>query len=110
MDDIKKARRILKSLGEDTRLRIINLLHVRDMNVSELCQILDSTQSNISKHLTRLRLTGIVSEEREGQFINYHLIKPDDKFQRDIINSIIKKLSVSKTIKEDLEKLKNINA
>ncbi|MDY6934009.1 MAG: metalloregulator ArsR/SmtB family transcription factor [Spirochaetota bacterium] len=110
MEDIKKARKILKSLGEDTRLRIINLLHIRYMNVSELSQVLDATQPSISKHLTRLRLTGIVNEEREGQFTNYHLIKSDDKFQRDLINTIIKKLSDSKTAKEDIEKLKKLDS
>ncbi len=37
---IKKSRQILKSFADDTRLRIINLLHKQELTVSELNKIL----------------------------------------------------------------------
>jgi len=76
--------------------------------VAELGQIFHSTQSNISKHLTRLRLTGIVNDKREGQFIYYYLTRTNGKFHQDLISCITKALSGLDICKQDLEQLKEI--
>ena len=103
---IKKARQILKSLADDTRLRIINLLKKGEINVSDMCTILDTTQSNLSKHLSRLRLTNIVDDRREGNIVYYSLKKPTDKTHKELINVIISGLKELEIFKKDLEKLK----
>ena len=103
---IKKARQILKSFADDTRLRIINLLNNQELNVTELCEILDSMQSNLSKHLTRLRLTGVVGDRREGVNFYYYLMKPVDKAHQELLNAITFGLAELETFKQDLEKLK----
>lgn len=108
MANLKGTRRILKALGEDTRLRIIALLRKNRLNVAQLCEILNSTQSNISKHLARLRLTGIVSDRREGQFIYYHLARPEDPFYEDLLDCIVNGLSESEIYKKDTERLKEL--
>ena len=105
---IKKARQILKSFADDTRLRVINLLHKQELNVSELCRILQSSQSNLSKHLTRLRLTGVVGDRREGLNVYYHLIKPKNKAHQELLNSITVGLADLETFKRDLERLKDL--
>ena len=105
---IKKARQILKSFADDTRLRIINLLNKQELNVTELCGILQSSQSNISKHLTRLRLTGIAGDRRDGLNVYYHLIKPKNKAYKELLNSITVGLADLETFKRDLEKLKEL--
>ncbi len=109
MNELKNTRLILKTLGDDTRLRIVNLLHKQEMNVAELYQVINSTQSNISKHLAKLRLTGIVNDRRDGQFIYYHLANSDNQFHQDLINCIIRGLSKSEIFEQDLEKLKELN-
>ncbi|MFC1616826.1 ArsR/SmtB family transcription factor [Candidatus Margulisiibacteriota bacterium] len=106
---IKKVRLILKSLADDTRLRIVNLLSKKELNVNELCEILDAQQSNISKHLSRLRLTGVAVDKRDGMNIYYSLAKQrKDKAYKKIINSIISGLADSEVFKADIEKLKSI--
>jgi len=105
---IKKARQILKSFADDTRLRIINLLHKQELNVTDLCKVLQSNQSNLSKHLTRLRLTEVAGDRREGLNVYYHLIKPKNKAYQELLNSITVGLVGLKTFKRDLEKLKEL--
>lgn len=109
MHELKYIRLILKVLGDDTRLRIVNLLYKQEMNVAELYQVLNSTQSNISKHLAKLRLTGIVNDKRDGQFVYYYLAKSDNQFHQDLINCIIRGLSKSEVFEQDSEKLKEVN-
>lgn len=106
---LKKARQIIKALADDNRLRIINLLSKRELNVAELCDILRVKQSNVSRHLARLRLTGLVGDNRKGQFVYYYLVQPKEKFHKDVISCIINNLSDLSLFKQDLEALKEIS-
>ena len=108
MAELKETGRLLKALGEDNRLRIVSLLQKQSASVTDLCQILDSTQSNISKHLARLRLMGIVMDKREGQYIYYSLNRPTDHVHGDLVNRVIESLSESETCKRDLSRLKEL--
>lgn len=105
---IKKARQILKSMADDTRLRIINLLGKQALNVTELCEILDVSQSNLSKHLARLRLTGVVSDRREGLNVYYCLKKPENGVHRELVNAITGGLSELEAFKKDLQKFDEV--
>ena len=102
---IKKVRQILKSLADDTRLRLINLLTRQPLNVAELCLILQKRQSNISKHLSKLRLTGIVTDKRDGMNVYYHITKPKERAHDELLNAITDGLSELEIFKADLKKL-----
>jgi ArsR family transcriptional regulator len=105
---IKEARQILKSFADDTRLRIINLLSKKELSVAELCEILSKNQSNLSKHLARLRLTGIVGDRRERFNVHYCLLKPKEKAHKELLNAITIGLAELETFKQDSERLKEL--
>ncbi|MFC1709777.1 ArsR/SmtB family transcription factor [Candidatus Omnitrophota bacterium] len=105
---IKRARQILKSFADDTRLRIINLLHKQELTVSDLCRVLHKQQPSMSKHLTRLRLTGVVGDRRQGLNVYYHLIRSDNKTHRELLSVITYGLVGLETFKKDLETLKKL--
>ena len=107
---IKKARQILKSFADDTRLRIINLLNNQELNVTELCKILNKNQPNLSKHLSRLRLTGIAGDKRSGLNVYYYLIKPEEKAHKELLNSITVGLVELEAFKQDLDGLKKLKS
>lgn len=102
---LRKARQILKTFADDTRLRIINLLNERELAVNEICTLLDKTQPNVSKHLTRLRLTGIVGDRRDGLNVYYYLVKPSNKTHEELLNVITGGLSEIEVFKKDIETL-----
>lgn len=80
-----------KVLSDETRLRIMILLHERKLCVCEICDILDASQPKISRHLTKLRDMGFVLDERQGQWIFYSLTlknKSMEKILLEIINNI----------------------
>ena len=64
---------LFRALGDQTRLRIINLLQDRELCVCELEVILVMTQSNVSRHLSRLRSENIVAFEKKAQWIYYYI-------------------------------------
>ncbi len=105
---IKKARQILKSLADDTRLRIMNILKNGELTVSDICEVLQKEQSNISKHLTRLRLTGLVIDRRSGNNVYYFLNKSKDKEHMHLLSVITKGLSDIEIFSKDKEALSKL--
>ncbi len=65
--------RLLKTLGDETRLRVLNLLRKGELAVSELQEILNMGQSRISTHLTQLKDIGLVIDRRAGRRSYYSL-------------------------------------
>ncbi len=64
---------LFRLLGDDARLRILRLLGVERLNVSELTGILGIAQSGVSRHLGLLKDAGLVSEQREGGYTYFRL-------------------------------------
>jgi DNA-binding transcriptional ArsR family regulator len=70
---ITRAAHILGVLSHETRLNLVLALAQGPASVSELCDHLGLEQSNASHHLGILRNTGLVSDERDGQFVIYRV-------------------------------------
>jgi ArsR family transcriptional regulator, arsenate/arsenite/antimonite-responsive transcriptional repressor len=101
---------ILKALADDNRIRILNLLRNDELCVCDIEVVLGIKQSNASRHLTRLKVAGIIDSEKKSQWVYYRL--KDDTFVKFpflsiIINDEVGKISVCK---EDLKLLKKIKA
>ena len=70
---MQDASALYRLLGDDARLRLLRLLALDRLNVTELTSILGIAQSGVSRHLGLLRDGGLVSEEREGGFTYYRV-------------------------------------
>lgn len=69
----------MRVLGHPARLVIVRELIARGpLSVSELWWSLDMPQSTTSQHLSKLKLTGIVSYERKGTEVYYKV--EDERF------------------------------
>jgi ArsR family transcriptional regulator len=71
---------LLKTLGQPTRLKILELLVDGERCVCEIFPAIGGEQSNVSKHLGFLRSQGIVVADRRGMRVFYRLA--DRKFVR----------------------------
>ncbi|WP_067936423.1 ArsR/SmtB family transcription factor [Alicyclobacillus kakegawensis] len=65
----------LKALADPTRLRIVSLLNIRDCCVCELVPLFGISQPAVSKHMSRLKASGLVKETRKGMWVFYSLNK-----------------------------------
>jgi SAM-dependent methyltransferase len=66
---------LYRLLGDEARLRLLRLVALDRLNVTELTGILGIAQSGVSRHLGLLKDGGLVSEEREAGF-TYFAIAP----------------------------------
>ncbi|MGE4130943.1 MAG: ArsR/SmtB family transcription factor [Bdellovibrionales bacterium] len=71
---------ILKALSHPQRLMILSHLLHGPRTVSELTELCDCTQSQMSHFLTRMRIEGLVAAERHGKFQEYSLA--DERLER----------------------------
>ncbi|PWI52497.1 ArsR/SmtB family transcription factor [Sulfoacidibacillus thermotolerans] len=62
-----------KSLGDETRLKIVALLLLRDLCLCELVDGLNVPTSTMNHHLQMLVKGGVIQGRREGKFTIYHL-------------------------------------
>ena len=73
INDLEDLARVFHSLGDKTRLRIMELLADGEMNVTDVQNKLKVPQSNASFHLNLLRLEGLVKTRRKGWYIFYSI-------------------------------------
>jgi DNA-binding transcriptional ArsR family regulator len=63
--------KLMKALGDGTRLAIFERLCAREHTVSELNSQFSVSQPAISQHLKVLKRCGLVRERRAGRFAHY---------------------------------------
>ena len=63
-----------KCLSDETRLRCMLLLHREgELCVCEITHALDLSQPKISRHLALLRQSGLLSDDKKGQWVYYKI-------------------------------------
>lgn len=64
---------IFRTIASQKRLELIQLLHSRELTVSEITDMLGIRQSNVSQHLSELRKAKIVATRKDGTSVYYRL-------------------------------------
>lgn len=72
----KELGKLLGVLSHPQRIRIIEELRARELDVNSLQALLGLTHSGVSQHLSLLRSHRLVTERREGRHVYYHLTQP----------------------------------
>lgn len=70
---MKHMTRLLATLADATRLRLIRLLLREELCVCELVDGLRIRQYKVSRHLSRLRAIGLVEARRNGRWMYYSI-------------------------------------
>jgi DNA-binding transcriptional ArsR family regulator len=65
-----------KTLGHPVRIRVLELLSVREHAVSELLAEIEVEPANLSQQLAVLRRAGLVTTRKEGSAVHYSLTSP----------------------------------
>ena len=69
----KHADKILESLCDPSRLKIVQALRAAPLTVSEIAKVIAKTRSATSQHLKVLREVDAVTAERHGRWVRYSL-------------------------------------
>ncbi|HBO83984.1 MAG: hypothetical protein A2073_06015 [Deltaproteobacteria bacterium GWC2_42_11] len=72
---VEKIAKIYRALSDETRLRIANILHNKNLCVNRITEVLGVRQSKVSRHLNYLKTAGLVKSEKIGLRVYYTLSK-----------------------------------
>ena len=70
---------IFKALGNETRLKIVETLMIKEHNVTDLTIRAGRDQTTVSRHLATLVNSEIISQKRIGRNIFYKIINSEMK-------------------------------
>ena len=97
---------ILKALADENRLRVYNLLLEDELCVCELEVLLNLTQSNVSKHLSKLRSAKIIESQKEAQWVHYKVSEVFKKRHGDLIKALESGLLANEEAIADIKRLR----
>ncbi len=101
----------MKAVGDPTRTRILKLLELGGLCVCQVQAVLGLAPSTISKHLTILKLAGLVEDQRDGKWIEYALTdasrNPHAKLVLDLLRAT---LARDPAVLADRKRLREIKA
>ena len=98
-------QRFFQALGDQTRLRILNLMGDQELCVCYFVEVIGCPQPKISRHLAYLRRAGIVSARREGKWMHYRIVMPPHEGAAEILRNTLTTLKNEKTMQADRVRL-----
>jgi ArsR family transcriptional regulator len=102
---VKGIEDYFKGLADINRLRIINLLLHGELCGCDIQHVVGNSQSNVSRHLTYLKRSGLVVDRREGYRVYYRLMEDSGPEYKELIAYLRAALS-DKIFVTDAKKLK----
>ncbi len=102
--------RFFRTLGDRTRLRIVNLLASGPLCVCDIQFILRQPQSSVSRHLAHLRMADLVRDRRDGMRTFYELTDWSGPLPRGILETLRRELKAEAEFGRDIETLSALKA
>ena len=75
-EQIQTASEGLKAIAHEVRLSVLCHLMDGPLCVHDLIERTGSSQSNLSQHLSKMRMMGILNHEKRGQQVYYSIANP----------------------------------
>src|SRR6516225_4794660 len=104
---MKELQQYFKALGDNTRLRIINLLLHGELCVCDIQYVLKNSQSNVSRHLSYLKNSGMVVDRRDGYRMFYRLTDSKEPMKRLLFGYLRQAFADQEQLLTDTKRLKS---
>ena len=105
MINIIQENQLFKALAETIRLRIVILLTEGELCVCDLTELLSLPQSTVSRHMSRLKNAGLITDKRVGKWVHYNINKDTIEYLPSLIETI-NSFKIKEPYKADLQNLK----
>ncbi|CAM4234658.1 metalloregulator ArsR/SmtB family transcription factor [Vibrio neonatus] len=107
---IMLPHQFFKLLADETRLRCL-LLIAREggLCVCELTHALQESQPKVSRHLAQMRQSGVLVDERRGQWVYYHIATDIPGWARKVIDGLRDSNCLKEQYQEDTQRLVHID-
>lgn len=104
--DVRPLTRLLRALGEETRLRIVALLSHGELCVCHIEAALDLNQSTASRQLGILRTSGVVDCRRDGTWVYYRIAEQDVEMVGKVLEVVTQAFGAERALRADHARLR----
>jgi ArsR family transcriptional regulator, arsenate/arsenite/antimonite-responsive transcriptional repressor len=104
-DFLLESESFFMALADKTRLRLLNLMRDEEVCVCFFVDVLGESQPKISRHLAYLRNAGIVAARRDGKWMHYRIVKPQNETNAKILSDLLDGLQTQERMRVDYENL-----
>ena len=87
---MRELIKVFKAVADKNRMRVLKMLERKTMCVCEIAAVLGITQPSASKHLSILKDAGLISDKRNGQWIDYSLSEEKVNIYAPVMQAVIK--------------------
>ena len=107
---MRELLKTLKATGDESRLRILNILRRRPLCVCEIAEVLGLAQSTVSRHLKLLEDSGFLQHSKDGLWVEYTLVSaPEGSMQHRLLSLVEEMLAGTETARVDEEKAMHVD-
>jgi ArsR family transcriptional regulator len=93
---------IFKTLSDESRLRIYNILLASgELCVCDIQETLRFTQTKVSRHLAYLKRAGLVKDRKQGLWMLYSIAEPRNEEQKQLLRAIAEGLRSNPLAQKD---------
>jgi ArsR family transcriptional regulator len=96
---------LFSALADRTRLRLLNLMRGDELCVCFFVEVLKTNQPKISRHLAYLRKAGVVETRREGKWMHYRIVEPEEPHAARVMREVMEWLAQDQEMQRDRERL-----
>ena len=98
---------IFKALGNETRLKIVQTLMIKEHNVTDLTRISGKDQTTVSRHLATLANASVISQKKVGRNVFYSVTNPEMKEWLKLTISIKKESEIEDKLRDRIQNFLN---
>lgn len=101
---------LFKALSDRNRQRILKALEVRMLCSCEITEMLELANSTVNQHMGVLKEAGLVTEAKDGKWVNYYLNKESgDTRIRELLRNLDLWIQPAEDISSDRKKLTTLD-
>lgn len=102
--------KVFKALSDPNRIRILKMVLERELCMCEVREVLDLSNSTVSKHLSILRDAGLLLDSKDGKWVNFRINnRSDQPFIRSAIALVQESFGDDDGIRRDLSKVRKVD-
>ncbi len=106
LTSMRELVRACKAISAETRLRILNVVMVRECSVSEVMQALQVSQTRASRNLGALYDAGLLKTRRDGSWVLYSVDREGlDGHSVELLEALASMLKKDRTARQDIARL-----
>jgi ArsR family transcriptional regulator len=96
------------ALADKTRLRLLNLMRNNEVCVCFFTEVLGDSQPKISRHLAYLRNAGLVEARRDGKWMHYSIVWPENTGARRALEAALDWMETLEVFRVDLSNYETV--